>query len=95
MKLRTVKKRILRNRLLNLGFEEEKGKDHIFFYFKHKGKIVVRTKFSHGSKDINQPILSMIARQLNLNREEFEKLIDDEMKIKEYISTLKSKNKIN
>lgn len=60
MKIKVVKKNVLRQRLLVLGFEEEKGKDHIFFYFKKAGKIVVRTKYSHGGNEVKQPILGLI-----------------------------------
>ena len=62
MKLRVVKKKLLRKRLLDLGFDEESGKDHIFFYLKYEGKIVIRTKYSHGGNEIRQPILGLIGK---------------------------------
>ena len=94
MKLRVVKKKLLRKRLLDLGFEEDTGKDHIFFYFKYGGKIVVRMKYSHGGNEIRQPMLGLISKQLQLDREAFEGFLKGEMVTKDYISVLKRKGKI-
>jgi len=45
MKIQSISKRRLRELILSLGFEEEEGKHHVFFYFRYKGKIYVRTKY--------------------------------------------------
>jgi hypothetical protein len=64
MRLRAVSKLQLRRRLLAIGFEEERGKHHIFLYFRYEGRIVTYTKISHGGgKDIGQPLLSEIVRR--------------------------------
>ena len=90
MRLRSVSKLELRRRLLAIGFEEERGKHHIFFYFRYKGQIVTYTKISHGGgKDIGQPLLSEIVRQLHLSREEFERLLKGDLSHGEYVEILK------
>jgi hypothetical protein len=48
MRLRAVSKLQLRRRLLAIGFEEERGKHHIFLYFRYEGRIVTYAKISHG-----------------------------------------------
>lgn len=72
MKSQTIPAHRLISLLRSLGFEEERGKDHIFFYFRCLGKIVVRTKISHGAREISQPILGLIGRQLKLGRRELD-----------------------
>ena len=94
MKLRVVKKRILRKQLLELGFEEENGKDHIFYYYKYGGKIVIRTKYSHGGNEIRQPILDLIGKQLKLTRKDFELFLQGKLGFEKYISILKNKGVI-
>jgi len=91
VKINVVKKNLLRKRLLDLGFDEERGKDHIFFYLKHSGKIIVRTKYSHSGNEIRHPILGLIGKQLKLSRADFELFLAGELDIAKYISILKSK----
>ncbi|MEZ8217623.1 putative RNA binding protein YcfA, dsRBD-like fold, HicA-like mRNA interferase family [Candidatus Fervidibacteria bacterium JGI MDM2 SSWTFF-3-K9] len=96
MRLRSVSKSELRRRLLAIGFEEERGKHHIFFYFHYKGRIVTYTKISHGGgKDIGQPLLSEIMRQLHLSREEFERLLKGDLSHGEYVEILKQRGVVS
>ena len=84
MRIRSVKTRDFRKRLLSLGFEEESGRDHIFYFYRHEGKIAVRTKVSHGLDEIRQPILNLIGRQLQLNRDEFEDFLKGKVSPERY-----------
>lgn len=84
MRFRVVKTRILRKLLLDIGFEEELGRDHLFYFYRHSGKIVVRTKVSHGADEIRQPILGLIGKQLRLERGEFECFLRGETSAQEY-----------
>jgi predicted RNA binding protein YcfA (HicA-like mRNA interferase family) len=84
MKIKAVKTRDLRKELLSLGFEEEAGRDHIFYFYRHGGKIVVRTKVSHGLDEIRQPILGLIVKQLQMNRDEFEDLLNRKLSTERY-----------
>gem|GEM_PF-2219417 len=89
MKSRVVSKIKLRQLLLSLGFEEERGKHHVFFYFRHQGRIIVYTKISHsGSKDIGQPLLSEIRRQLHMSQDVWERFLKGELSREEYLSIL-------
>lgn len=78
--------------LLSIGLEEERGEHHIFYYYKYEGKIIVRTKMSHGgSDDITQPILGLIGKQLQLERKDFERFLAGDMTQEEYVDILREK----
>jgi len=91
MKIRVIKTRTLRKRLLDIGFEEEAGRDHIFYFYRYGRKIVVRTKMSHGADEIRQPILGLIGKQLHLERGEFENLLRGELLQQDYEAILRTK----
>jgi len=88
VRIRAVKVRILQKRLLDLGFEEEPGRDHIFYFYRHRGKIVVRTKVSHGADEVRQPVLDLIGRQLQMDRREFEGFLKGKLAERDYIRIL-------
>lgn len=89
MKIRAISARKLRSLLLKIGFEEEAGKDHVFFYFRYADKIVVRTKVSHGAREIGQPVLGLIGKQLKLERGNLERFLQGELSREDYICILR------
>lgn len=91
MKIRAVKTQALKRLLLNTGFEEEKGRDHIFYFYKNRGKIVVRTKISHGMSEVRQPILGLIGKQLHFDRDEFESFLAGKLSPQGYATILRTK----
>jgi hypothetical protein len=95
MKIRAIKARTLKGLLLKLGFEEETARDHVFYFYKYRGKIVLRTKISHGVAEIRQPILGLIGKQLHLDREEFENFLQDALPTQAYEAILRGKGIIN
>ena len=94
MRLRVVKTRVLRKVLLDIGFEEETGRDHIFYFYKHREKLVVRTKVSHGVSELRQPILGLIGKQLHLNRDQFEDLLEGKLSASIYNDILRGNSVI-
>lgn len=59
------------------GFQRGKGDHNFFHYYSTAGKKTrVFTKTSHGSKEIDDSLLGMMARQCQLTRGDFELLID-------------------
>lgn len=94
MKIRTIPVRKLRSLLLKLGFEEERGAHHVFFYLRHQGVVVVRTKISHGATEIGQPILGLIGKQLKLGRRDFSNLLQGRLTREEYLQILQGKRLI-
>ncbi|MEA1904849.1 MAG: hypothetical protein U9M97_03090 [Candidatus Hadarchaeota archaeon] len=89
MKIRAIPARKPRSLLLKIGFEEEAGKDHVFFYFRYVGRIVVRAKISHGAKEIDQPVLGLMGKQLKLKRKNFEEFLRGELSREDYIGILR------
>lgn len=93
--MRVISKAKLRRLLLALGFEEERGKHHVFFYFRHEGRIVCYTKISHGSgKDIGQPLLSEVRRQLHMPLDAWERFLEGVLTRDEYLSILRQQGLI-
>jgi hypothetical protein len=59
------------------GFSLGTGDHNYFLYMSKAGKKTsVFTKTSHGSKEISDNLLGKMARQVKLNRSDFELLID-------------------
>lgn len=78
--------------LLQLGFTEVQGKDHIFLEFQCPNR-VIRTKISRGSKkDIGDALLSHILRnQIFLTKREFRDAATGKLSRGDYINLLKKK----
>lgn len=94
MNLNPIEKRKLRRILLQLGFVEDRSKDHVYFHFIHEGQIVARTKISHGGKkDIDKRLLRHILRdQIFLTSSEFRTAIEGELSKEDYIAILTRKD---
>jgi hypothetical protein len=73
--------------LLNKGFEKDEGDHHYFIYYTQDGKkTTAKTKTSHTKKmkDIPDNLLSVMARQCKLNKQQFLGLIDCPLKREMY-----------
>ena len=85
----TYKSRALKTGLLNKGFRVYEGDHHFLFLYIGGKKTAVRTRISHGSKEYGDNLLSLVARQLHLTKDELMNLIDCPMTHNEYVATLK------
>lgn len=71
------------------GFKKKEN-DHVFFHLWIDGKKTsVYTKLSHGEKEVSDSLLGMMARQVKLNRRQFDNLIDCPLSAEDYIKLLK------
>lgn len=77
--------------MIQLGFKEEKCKDHVYFKFIHKGKVVARTKVSHGKpKDIKKNLMGHILRkQIFLTKKQLNLAIAGKLSANDYVYILK------
>ena len=75
--------------LLNKGFQAGDGDHNYFFYFSIAGKkTIVRTKTSHGAKEIDDNLLAQMAKQCNLSNKDFGLLVECPLSRNDYESKL-------
>ncbi|MEI7866941.1 MAG: hypothetical protein WCI11_03545 [Candidatus Methylumidiphilus sp.] len=84
-------KRKIEEALIQKGFERKEGDHHLFVYMTSQGKkSSVRTKTSHTPKmkEINDGLLTQMARQCRLNKQEFLNLVDCPLSREKYETLL-------
>lgn len=70
----------LRKMLLRKGFKEV-NTDHKMLIFHHQGKkTAIHTKVSHGIKDIGDPLIGPMAKQIHLSKSQFKGVIECSVK---------------
>ena len=76
------------------GFENSKNTHHRYYtYRSQEGKLSdVYTYASHSGKELSDSLLSKMARQCKLRKEEFLRLIDCTMNRQEYEQALEDQN---
>jgi len=60
-------------------------------WFEHEGQVIVRTKRSHGNKDLPE---SLIRQQLKLNESQFSGLLSCSVSRENYVEILRAKGMI-
>lgn len=81
-----LKSRTIKSGLQRKGFEIDKKGHHIYFRKIVDGKdIGAWTYISHGHSEVGDNILSKMAKQLNLNKSQFEDLVNCPMNEDEFI----------
>lgn len=86
------KKSKVESGLKDKGFEQTEGDHHFFVYVTTEGKkTAVRTKTSHTPKmkDIPDNLLSQMARQCKLSKNDFFRLLDCPLDREKYEAILK------
>lgn len=76
------------------GFVIEE-RDHHFYFYKNDGKKTsINTKTSHSASEIGNSLIKIMAKQLHLEKSEFERLIKCTLSGEEYKEILKEKGLI-
>ncbi len=71
--------------LKNKGFVVADSHHHYFIYYSIDGKkTTVKTKTSHGHREISDGLIAKMARQVKVSRSEFLDLIDCPLSRKDY-----------
>jgi len=81
-------------KLKSKGFQEATNKsvDHKWLEFWFDGKLTrIKTKISHGAKEIDDGLISLMARQTYLTSNQFRKMAECTISEPEYIEILKEK----
>ena len=77
------------------GFRDRHN-DHTFFHlWVDDKKTPIFTKISHGEKEIGNPLLSTMARQLRLSSRQFDSLLDCPLSQEEYVEILRENGHIS
>lgn len=79
------------------GFRTKEGDHHYFiFYSSDDKKTIIKTKTSHSpkTKTLGDSLISAMARQCSLSKDEFLDLVDCPMSQKRYEEILREKEKI-
>lgn len=82
-----MKKQNVAKSLKGKGFDEDKGRDHIYYTYRtlDGALTTVRTKISHGSsKDIDISLLGLMAKQCQLTIPSFRELTDCALSREDY-----------
>lgn len=74
-----------------LGLKARNSGDRLA-WFEHEGVVVVRTKRSHGNKDLPE---NQMRQQLKLNEDQFSGLVSCSVSREDYIAILRAKRIIN
>ncbi len=73
------------------GFEDAPScsDDHKYLEFRHKGKVILYTKLSHGKKEIGEPLIGQMKRQCKLEKSDFMDLVSCPLSLEEYTIKLR------
>ena len=75
--------------LLNKGFQAGGGDHNFFIYFSVSGKkTTVRTKTSHGTREIDDNLLAQMAKQCKLSNKDFGLLVECPLRREAYEAKL-------
>ena len=74
----SLKTKNIRANLKKKGFAEDNTRDHIWLnYLTPDGKkTTIRTKLSHGKESIGDPLISCMAKQVHLSKDDFMQLVN-------------------
>lgn len=79
----------IKSSLVKKGFQAEDG-DHKFYTLYCDGKKTqIFTKVSHGKKEIGEPLITQMAHQTKLSKQDFSDLIHCPLKKERYIQMMK------
>ncbi len=70
------KNRVIQRALLKKGFKQHNSKDIRLTLYHNGKKTRIVTWVSHGTKEISDKLMSIMAKQLKIEKSEFEDLVD-------------------
>jgi predicted RNA binding protein YcfA (HicA-like mRNA interferase family) len=82
------------NNLLSKGFQQD-NKNHKFLRFSVKGKMVLHTKISHNSGDLDNYLIKSMASQCKLTKSQFIDLAQCPLPGQEYLNILEKQGFLN
>ena len=89
-----LKTRLLAQALLQKGFVEIESHHRRFFLHVLGKRTSVHTKISHGEKELGDPLVALVARQLSLSRRELDALVNCPLDHAGYVELLKRRGRL-
>lgn len=90
--MKTAKTRDIERSLLKKGFKKDEGDHHYYHLYVDDKKTAIFTKLSHSKNEVDEFILRMMTKQVKLNRQQFEDLINCPLSYENYIKILRENN---
>lgn len=90
----TLKTDKIKNALLKKGFKIQESDHHFFSFYCNGEKTTIRTKISHGEKEIDDSLINKMQKQLHLTKQEFLDLINCPLSEDEYKKLMFQRNVI-
>jgi hypothetical protein len=87
----TWKTKDIRKSLLVKGFQETNTHHEMYWLYVGTRKTSVRTRISHSESEYGDRLLNQMAKQVGLNRAEFDELIECPLSRDEYVQLLKTR----
>jgi hypothetical protein len=84
----------LENALKKKGFHKSNNHHEMYLFYYENKKTSVRTRLSHGAKEYSDNLLAQMAKQVKLDRSQFDDLIDCPLTAKGYVQHLIAKGHI-
>lgn len=82
-----LKTRVIGSNLEKKGFVKAEDSDHIWYTFYAKGNdTCIMTKISHGEREIGDPLIAKMARQLHISKADFVDLVSCNIDGEQYLS---------
>jgi hypothetical protein len=70
------------------GFKKVDNDHHFYFLYHNGKKTVVRTKISHGEREISDKNCGHMARQMQITTPQFKEFVDCKIENKDYVDIL-------
>lgn len=86
--------RAIRKALTAKGFRGEQSHHQMFFLYVEGKRTQVRTRISHGKREYGDSLLAQMARQVRLQRREFNDLIECPMSGEAYLQLLRERGEV-
>ena len=94
--MNSIKSHKLKGALKKKGFTERSGTNHAIYYLVHNGKKQpIFTVVSRSINDYGRQLISTVAREMKLTKEEFKDFCNCPMSQQDYIDVLKKKGELS
>lgn len=86
----SLKVRDIAGSLQRKGFKETNGDHKFYVYYDGEHETDIRTKISHSEKEIGEPLIGKMSRQMKLSKDEFKHFVECTFTKEQYAEKLRS-----